>query len=110
MTTPQIVGAIISFVFAGILAVLSCRSFKEKGVLLNNAYLYATEEERRTMNKKPHFRQSAICFALLCAACLLFGFFTLFESKVFLLLEIPVLAGALIYAIVSSIMIQKQED
>lgn len=109
MSTHQIVGAILSFVFAGILAVLSGRSFKEKGLLLNNAYFYAMEEERRTMDEKPYYRQSAIVFALLCVVCILFGFFLLFESEIFLLLEIPVVVGAVIYALVSSIWIQNKE-
>ena len=38
---------------AGVLLVLSIRHFMERGFLLNNAYIYATKEQRKTMDKKP---------------------------------------------------------
>lgn len=50
MSTSDLVGAIIFFVLAAILMILSIRHFGEKGLLLNNAYLYSTKEERETMN------------------------------------------------------------
>ena len=34
--------------------IISYFSFREKGFLFNNAYLYASKEERATMDKKPH--------------------------------------------------------
>lgn len=42
--------------------VLSYRQFNEKGFLFNNAYIFASKQERETMNKKPHYKQSGICF------------------------------------------------
>ena len=42
MSTSDVVGAVILFVLAAILLILSIRHFMEKGLLLNNAYLYAT--------------------------------------------------------------------
>ncbi|MBO4235354.1 MAG: DUF3784 domain-containing protein [Firmicutes bacterium] len=109
MPTAKIVGVIIAFIVAGILALLSFRSFKEKGFLLNNAYLYATEEERKTMDKKPWYRQSAIAFALISMAFIFMGVHMITEMKVFLILEFLAIAGAVIYAIVSSIMINRRE-
>ena len=53
MPKDQLIGIIIMIIMAIIFAFLSFRSFREKGFLFNNAYLYATEEERKTMNKKP---------------------------------------------------------
>lgn len=52
MTAVEIVLAIIFFVVAGVLLFFAIRSFFERGFLLNNAYIYATKEERETMNKK----------------------------------------------------------
>ncbi len=69
-------GKIICAVFCGILAiaclVISVMSFAEKGFLFNNAYIWASKKERETMDKRPHYRQSAIVFALLAAvfACI----------------------------------------
>lgn len=60
---------IISGIVCSILAIgafiVSFRSFKEKGFLFNNAYLYASKEERATMDKKPHYRQSAVVFLMI---------------------------------------------
>ncbi|MBF4691515.1 DUF3784 domain-containing protein [Fusibacter sp. Q10-2] len=40
--------------------IISYMQYKEKGFLFNNAYLYASKKERNEMNKKPHYRQSAL--------------------------------------------------
>lgn len=42
MTAGEWITVIIVFSFAGVLMLLSIRSFLEKGFLLNNAYLYAS--------------------------------------------------------------------
>ena len=109
MPTSALVGIIIAFIMAGVFALLSFRSFKEKGFLLNNAYLYATEEERKTMDKKPWYRQSAIAFALISTAFIFIGVHMITEMKVFLILEVIAILGAVIYAIVSSVMIIRRE-
>ncbi len=56
---------IICFALAGICLIISIFQFMEKGFCFNNAYLYASKEERKTMDKSPHYRQSAIVFMLL---------------------------------------------
>ncbi len=53
MTTVEIVMAVVMFAIAGLWLFLGIRSFMERGFLLNNAYIYATKEERKTMDKKP---------------------------------------------------------
>ena len=60
MTTGELITSIIMFAIAGVLLLFSIRSFLERGFLLNNAYLYASKEERKTMNKKPYYKQSAM--------------------------------------------------
>ena len=62
MTTAELIIAIVMFVIAGILILLSIRSFLERGFVLNNAYIYASKKERDSMNKKPYYRQTAIVF------------------------------------------------
>ena len=64
MTIGELVIVIIVFGLAVLMAVLAIVHFLQKGFLLNNAYLYASKEERKTMNKKPYYLQSAISFCI----------------------------------------------
>lgn len=108
MTTAEIILAIAAFAFAGIFAFLSVRHFAEKGFLFNNAYLWASKKEREAMDKRPYYRQSAIVFCLLGAVFLVIGLSVVCRAEKLQLLEIPLLAGALIYAVVSSVKIEKR--
>ena len=54
MTVSELITLIIVFFIAGMLLLFSIRSFLERGFLLNNEYLFASKEERKTMNKKPY--------------------------------------------------------
>ena len=108
MTSAELFAVILVFIIAGIMAILSFRSFKERGFLLNNAYIYATEEERKTMNKKPHYRQSAIVFCLISIVFIIIGLSIVSHNYRLELLEIPLIAGTIIYAIVSSVKIKKK--
>ena len=93
----------MSFVLAGGLMFLSIRHFMEKGILMNNAYLYASPDERKTMDKKPHYRQSAICFFLASIAAFCFGFHFLFDNTKIGVLGFIILAAAFVYSIASSV-------
>ncbi|MEG1781905.1 MAG: DUF3784 domain-containing protein [Oscillospiraceae bacterium] len=82
--------------------------FKEKGFLLNNAYIWASEKERQTMNKKPHYRQSAIVF---CGIGILFTLLTIemiVKSGWLNYIIFGMVALLIVYAIVSSIVIEKK--
>ena len=104
----ELVISIIVFAAAGMLLFFSIRSFAERGFLLNNAYLYASKEERKTMNKKPYYRQSAIVFCMLSVVFFVIGLSLVFQNDRMLLLEIPLIVGAVIYAVVSTVQINKQ--
>ena len=108
MTTAEWIIAIMVFVIAGILAFLSVRSFLQRGFVLNNAYIYASKEERKAMDKKPYYRQTAIVFCLLSVDFILLGLSVVLHNDKIALLQIPVVAGAIIYAIVSSVRISKK--
>lgn len=108
MTTAESAVAIIVFVLAGILAFLSILHFAGKGYLINNAYIWASEEERGKMDKRPYYRQSAIVFCLLGAVFLVMGLSIVLQNSTIQLAEIPLLIGALVYAIVSSVKIEKR--
>ena len=108
MTTGELITLVIVFVIAGVFLLFSIRSVFERGFLLNNAYLYASKEERKTMNKKPYYKQSAVVFCILSAVFLVIGLSLLLQNENIILLEIPLIVGIIIYAIVSTVMINKQ--
>ena len=69
---------------------------------------YASKKERGKMDKKPYYRQSAIVFCILCAVFLVIGLSLLLHKDKLFLLEIPLIVGVIIYAIVSTVQINKQ--
>jgi len=103
----ETVAASILFALSIFLFFLSVRSFMEKGFLFNNAYIYAPKQEREKMNKKPHYRQSAIVFLLLGLSFLLNALSVLLKVNWFSYIGIAVVILTLVYAIVSSITIEK---
>ena len=61
----DLIEIIINIVLTVVCAVISFFQFRNKGFLFNNSYIYASKQERETMDKKPHYRQSGIVFAFL---------------------------------------------
>lgn len=108
MPIERLSSIIIVFIIAGILAFLRFRSFQEKGFLFNNAYIYATKEERKAINEKPWYRQSAIVFCILSVASIMAGLDMIFDKKFFRILEFSLIVGAVLYAIISSVVIIKR--
>ena len=75
----------------------------KQNFLFNNAYIYASKEQRETMNKGPYYRQSAIVFSILCVVFVVIGLSVLLQNSKIMLLEIPLFIGVIIYAIISTI-------
>lgn len=98
----------VSFILMALCVFISARQFAEKGFLFNNAYLWATKDEREKMDKKPHYRQSAIVFCFLGAVFFVSGLSMALQIRKLLLLEIPLMICVVIYAIISSVKIEKQ--
>lgn len=102
---------IITFTFELIVSLvtflISYFQFKEKGFLFNNAYLYASKRERETMNKKPHYRQSAIVFLLLGLVFLFLAVEVILTIKWLYLVVGVIIVVLIIYAIASSINIER---
>ena len=103
----EIIIASILFAVSVFLFFMSLRSFMEKGFLFNNAYIYASNQEREKMNKKPYYRQSAIVFLLFGIVFLLLALAMLLEAYWLSFVGVAVVIITLIYAIVSSITIEK---
>ena len=104
----MVAGCIVLFTISLLSFVMSIRSFAEKGFLFNNAYIHASERERETMNKRPYYRQSGTVFLLIGLLFLFNGFHLLFEITWMLYVVIAMVVGTLVYAVVSSVMIEKR--
>ena len=99
--------AAILFIMALSVFILSIRSFREKGFLLNNVYLYASKREREEMDKKPYYRQTAVVFLLIGFVFLLNGVSVLWSIDWMPYVIGAILIATLIYAVVSTIKIKK---
>ncbi len=82
---------------------------KEKGFLFNNSYIYASKVERAEMNKKPHYKQSSIVFTILGSMFIFVFMEIIFKSSLLFKVVIFHVIAVVIYAIVSSISISRNE-
>ena len=105
----EIIAASFLLILSIFAFVMSIRSFMEKGFLFNNAYIYASKQEREKMNKKPHYRQSAIVFSLIGFIFLLNALAVLLDANWIFYVVIVVVVIATVYAIVSSVIIDKSK-
>ena len=106
---PNIPVAVILFILSAVLFFLGIRSFRERGFLLNNAFLYASKKQRETMDKKPYYRQTAVVFFLLGAVFLLNGLAVLWNVPALSYAATAVVVIAVIYAAASGIVIEKRK-
>ena len=105
----KIVGAIILGIAAIICLAFSYLQFNEKGFLFNNAYIYASKQERETMDKKPHYKQSGIIFLMIGIIFLINTVEMIFETGWLFYLVIVVAIIAIVYAIISSVVIERNK-
>lgn len=97
------IGLAIGVALSVVCAVISVLQFCEKGFLFNNAYIYASERERKTMDKGPYYRQSGIVFAFLAAIFLCIALECALETGWLWWVEGALLIAMLIYVVVSSV-------
>lgn len=88
--------------------VISLRAFQEKGFLLNNAYIYASPEERERLDKKPWYRQTAIAFLLISIIFALLALEVWLDAHWLFFGVLALSVAAVVYAIASSIAIEKK--
>ncbi|MBQ7647165.1 MAG: DUF3784 domain-containing protein [Clostridia bacterium] len=109
MTATELIVAIAVFLIAGITAALGVMSFMERGPLLNNAFIYSSEEERKKIDKAPYYRQSAIIFCLVSVVFIIIGLSVVLQNPKIALLELPVIAVTAVYAVVSAAKINNKK-
>ena len=105
----EIIVACVMFGFSAAAFVISIRSFCQRGFLLNNAYLWASQKERKTMDKKPYYRQSAVIFLLIGMIFLLNGMTVLLHVHWISYAVMALAAFAMIYAVTSGVAIEKRK-
>lgn len=108
MGTVEVITIVILFLISFGAFTIGYFQLKEKGILFNNAYLYASKEERITMNKKPHYRQSAIVFASIGFIFLLNAVELIVRSGWLFLIVLVLIILLIIYALVSTYMIARK--
>lgn len=94
------------FLISALAFIMSFRSFKNKGFLFNNAYIYASKKERESMDKKPHYRQSAIVFLLIGFIFLFNALAVLFSADWMYIIVGALVIATIVYTIVSSVKIE----
>ncbi len=99
----NLITAIIVTLLAIGCCVISILQFREKGILFNNEYIFASKQEREKMDKKPHYRQSGVVFAFLAIIFLCLAVEIMTKTGWLLNLIWILSALVIIYAIVSSI-------
>lgn len=114
MNTQQTAGIIVSLLISIGAFILSYFQFKEKGFLLNNAYIWASREERKKMNhnkesKRPHYRQSGFVFMFLGISFLLFAAYMVVSWTWLLAIFWVSVILTVIYAVVSSVRMEQHK-
>ncbi|MCI8361091.1 MAG: DUF3784 domain-containing protein [Clostridiales bacterium] len=108
METATIISAVLFSVMAAGAFVIACFQFRGKGFLFNNAYIYASQEERRRMDKKPYYRQSGVAFCLMGVLFCLVALECIANAAWLIYIILLVCLLAIVYAVVSSIKIEKR--
>lgn len=106
----DIIVAVVLFLIAVAAFVMSIRSFLEKGFLFNNAYIYASAEEREKMNKTPYYRQSGVVFLLIGVVFTLNGLATLLRTDALFSAAVAVMVAAAVFAVASAARIRKDGE
>lgn len=108
MNTGQIIVEIVFLTLAIGAFIISYLQFKEKGYLFNNAYFWASQEERKQLDKnkeskKPHYRQSGLAFMFIGISLLVFSIYIATDwTWIHVIFWVSVII-TVIYAVVSSI-------
>ena len=71
--SPELIASIVCFIICIICLIISIMQFIEKGIPLNNEYIWSSKNQREDMDKKPLYRQAAIIFILFAVLFLIIG-------------------------------------
>lgn len=98
-------GGIISAILTLVCVVIGIIQLMQKGFLLNNAFIWASTEERKNIDKKPYYMQSGITFLLLGGVFLCLTLSAFINEKLFYP-AIVIAVITIIFAVASTIRIE----
>ena len=101
--SPELIASIICFIICIICVIISIMQFMEKGIPLNNEYIWSSKKQREDMDKKPLYRQSAIVFILLAVLFLIIGLECLLKTDWLWFFVWFITIAIMVYAVFSSI-------
>lgn len=110
MTLTGIVLSVLLFAGAAFLTVFGVRHLLCKGYCFNNAYIYASKDERESMDKTPYYKQSGIILLMVSGVFLLNLLQIVFKLKIFMYVSFVLIAAIFAYAVVSSIRLEKNNN
>ena len=90
--------------------VISYFQFRKKGYLFNNSYIFASNGERENVDKTPYYFQSGIIFTLLGLVFLVNTIDAILETSWLFYVSLGIIVIAIVYAIISSILIKKKKN
>lgn len=108
MRASELIIFLVLLVMSLVFFTLSFLHFRGKGFLCNNAYIYASQKEREAICKKPYYRQSSIVFLFVGLLFLLNAIEIIVRSEWLFYLTIALAILIVIYAIASSIRIERK--
>ena len=100
---------LITFALSVILLFIAVMQFCNRGFLFVNAYIFGTKEERDNMDKTPYYKQAGIVFTLLSIVFLIISIEIITHIFWLFFISIAISIIDIIYAILSSIQIEKNK-
>lgn len=101
-------GLVILIVIIVVSFVLAILAFSGKDIILDDAYIKASEEERKSMNKQAYRVQTGIIFLFIAAMSLCNAIRLITRISLFAYLAGAVMLIGILYAIVSHYQIKKK--
>lgn len=104
----NIIAAVVLVFISVIFIVIGIFQFKKKGFLFNNAYIYASKNERKTMKKDLYYKQSGVVFCLIGIIFLIDAAEVILKTGWLSAVVIVVVAATVIYACASAVTIDRK--
>ena len=104
----NLTGGIISAVLTVVCTVIGILQLMHKGFLLNNAFIFASTEERKKLDKKLYYIQSGVILLLLGGVFFCLTLSTFVSEKLFYL-AIVIAVLTIIFSVASTIKIEARK-
>ena len=106
--TAQIIVGVVFFVLAALMVLLAVRHFKCRGYCFNNAYIWASKEERESGDFTPYYKQSGVVFLMLAVLSVIEGLYIILMLRPLIFGQIVTVEVMFCYAVSSTVRIGKE--